>query len=131
MQSNFEGIKLNLKMKQSTQRLNFPRQYEPVAHLECSETLFRPRPFARSLKKIGIEAKALVERKGRKDVGSGRTSEGGRGRGDRCCGVGDKPEFSHENRRLRASPYLPFSLHSSLPRRVSICIEIEVGEPGT
>ena len=43
---------------------------------------------------------------------------------------GDKPEFSHENRRLRASPYLPFSLHSSLPRRVSICIEIEVGDLG-
>ena len=55
-------------------------------------------------------------------MGSGRTSEGGRGRGDRCCGVGDKPEFSHENRRLRLlfPPFLlpsSFNLHRDRTRR--------------
>ena len=40
------------------------------------------------------------------------------------CGVGDKPEFSHENRRLRL---LPPSFPSFPLSRVSICIEIEPG----
>ena len=79
------------------------------------------------LEEIGIEI-ALGGWERTNERTSGRTEAGMRGSSFLRCG--DKPEFSHENRRLRgASP--SSVLPSFLPPRVSICIEIEPGEPGT